>query len=299
MVKNLINKQSIKEFLMINLGVFLAALSFALFLDKYDVVIGGVSGLGIIIKHILWFEVSTPLIVLIINIILLLLSWILLGKSFFLKTIYGSVMFPVFAWIVELVMRHLPEMVSLSKDNDYFLIITISAVLMGVGLGLAMKYGASTGGVDIIQYALLKYLKMPLSLSIIFIDGIVILYGAIEFRSLATALYGIIFMFISGYFIDNIIFGGFNVRSAHIITQKPAEIKQRIFEVLGRGVTEVYARGGYSGNEMIMLICVLRTREYYQLRSLVQEIDDKAFIFVNKAAEVRGEGFTFEYTDSN
>ena len=145
MVKNLINKQSIKEFLMINLGVFLAALSFALFLDKYDVVIGGVSGLGIIIKHILWFEVSTPLIVLIINIILLLLSWILLGKSFFLKTIYGSVMFPVFAWIVELVMRHLPEMVSLSKDNDYFLIITISAVLMGVGLGLAMKYGASTG----------------------------------------------------------------------------------------------------------------------------------------------------------
>lgn len=284
---------------MINLGVFLAALSFALFLDKYNVVIGGVSGLGIIIKHILWFEVSTPLIVLIINILLLMLSLILLGKSFFLKTIYGSVMFPVFAWLVELAMRHLPEMVSLSKENDYFLIITISAVLMGVGLGLAMKYGASTGGVDIIQFALLKYLKIPLSLSIIIIDGIVILYGAIEFQSLATALYGLVFMFISGYFIDNIIFGGFNVRSAHIITSKPEEIKKRIFEVLGRGVTEVYARGGYSGHDKIMLICVLTTREYYQLRSLVQEIDDRAFIYVNKAAEVRGEGFTYESESSD
>lgn len=299
MVKNIVNKQSIKEFLMINLGVFLAALSFALFLDKYNVVIGGVSGLGIIIKHILWFEVSTPLIVLIINILLLMLSLILLGKSFFLKTIYGSVMFPVYAWLVELAMHHLPEMVSLSKENDYFLIITISAVLMGVGLGLAMKYGASTGGVDIIQFALLKYLKIPLSLSIIIIDGIVILYGAIEFQSLATALYGLVFMFISGYFIDNIIFGGFNVRSAHIITSKPEEIKKRIFEVLGRGVTEVYARGGYSGHDKIMLICVLTTREYYQLRSLVQEIDDRAFIYVNKAAEVRGEGFTYESESSD
>jgi len=190
-------------------------------------------------------------------------------------------------------------MVSLSKENDYFLIITISAVLMGVGLGLAMKYGASTGGVDIIQFALLKYLKIPLSLSIIIIDGIVILYGAIEFQSLATALYGLVFMFISGYFIDNIIFGGFNVRSAHIITSKPEEIKKRIFEVLGRGVTEVYARGGYSGHDKIMLICVLTTREYYQLRSLVQEIDDRAFIYVNKAAEVRGEGFTYESESSD
>ena len=190
----------------------------------------------------------------------------------------------------------------INKDNIRILISLIALLLIvlfgscitGAGMGLAIKNGGSTGGIDILQNICLKYLKMPLSTSLIIFDGIIVLGGATISGDFNNILYGILFIVISGYILDNIVFGGFNVRAAYVVTTKYEEIKQAVFSKLDRGITEIYTRGGYSQTDKITLLCVLSNREYYYLRSIALEIDPNAFIFVTKASEVHGEGFTYE-----
>ena len=294
-MKKILNKKRIKEFLLINLGVFLVSFAFTFFLDKNNFIFGGVSGIGIILKNLFGEKVPSSLIILAINTILLIIGWITLGKGFFLKTVFGTISFPAYSFLLELV---IPEAWYPIVSSDILIIVIGASLIMGAGLGLAMRYGASTGGIDIIQMILLKYFKVPLSASLVIVDGAIIIIGAVTgFSSLMPIfliLYGIAYTVISGIVMDNIVFGGFNVRAAYVVTSKPEEIKQQIFDKLNRGVTEIYARGGYTLEDKKILLCVLTTREYYFLRSMALEIDPSAFVFVEKASEVHGEGFTYE-----
>lgn len=289
------SKKRIKEFIMINIGIFLVSFSFTFFLDKNNFIFGGVSGIGVILKNLLGEKVPSSLIILVVNLILLIIGWITLGKGFFLKTVLGTILFPVYSFLLELV---IPEAWYPIVNTDIFIIVIGASLIMGLGLGLSMRYDASTGGIDIIQMIMLKYFKIPLSVSLIIIDGTIIIAGAITgFSSLEPIfliLYGIAYTVISGTVMDNIVFGGFNVRAAYVVTSKPEEIKKEIYDKLNRGVTEIYARGGYTLEDKKILLCVLTTREYYFLRSMALEIDPSAFVFVEKASEVHGEGFTYE-----
>lgn len=289
------SKKRIKEFIMINIGIFLVSFSFTFFLDKNNFIFGGVSGIGVILKNLLGEKVPSSLIILVVNLILLIIGWITLGKGFFLKTVLGTILFPVYSFLLELV---IPEAWYPIVNTDIFIIVIGASLIMGLGLGLSMRYDASTGGIDIIQMIMLKYFKIPLSVSLVIIDGAIIIVGAITgFSSLEPIfliLYGIAYTVISGTVMDNIVFGGFNVRAAYVVTSKPEEIKKEIYDKLNRGVTEIYARGGYTLEDKKILLCVLTTREYYFLRSMALEIDPSAFVFVEKASEVHGEGFTYE-----
>ncbi len=289
------SKKRIKEFIMINIGIFLVSFAFTFFLDKNNFIFGGVSGIGIILKNLFGEKVPSSLIILVVNLILLIIGWITLGKGFLLKTVLGTILFPVYSFLLELV---IPEAWYPIVNTDIFIIVIGASLIMGAGLGLAMRYDASTGGIDIIQMIVLKYFKIPLSVSLVIIDGTIIIAGAITgFSSLEPIfliLYGIAYTVISGTVMDNIVFGGFNVRAAYIVTSKPEEIKKEIYDKLNRGVTEIYARGGYTLEDKKILLCVLTTREYYFLRSMALEIDPSAFVFVEKASEVHGEGFTYE-----
>lgn len=295
----------IKEFLYITLGCFLTGIAYSIFLVPYGLNMGGVGGLSIVLINIYpSLPISPAILALLINIALLIISFILLGPKFTVKTVYGSLMFPIFSEIIARVgsnvISQLPNVL-----NDMFLVTLFCSVITGTGIGLVLRNGASTGGTEIPQYILLKYAKMPLSTSLIIIDGAIIALGPVvglisgqTILALDKVLYGILAVIISGYFMDNIVFGGFNVRAAYIITSKPEEIKKHIMEVLNRGVTEIYMRGAYSQTDNMMLLCVLSTREYYYLRSIISETDPKAFVFVVRAHEVRGEGFTYENNDS-
>lgn len=294
-MKNILNKKRIKEFLLINLGIFLVSFAFTFFLDKNNFIFGGVSGIGIILKNLFGDKIPSSIIILIINTILLIIGWIFLGKGFFLKTIFGTIAFPFYSFLLELL---IPAAWYPIVTTDILIIVIGASLIMGAGLGLAMRYGASTGGIDIIQMILLKYVKIPLSASLVIIDGAIVIIGAITGYSsllpIFLILYGIAYTVVSGIVMDNIVFGGFNVRAAYIVTSKPEEIKNQIYEKLNRGVTEIYARGGYSLEDKKILLCVLTTREYYFLRSMALKIDPSAFVFVEKASEVHGEGFTYE-----
>ena len=300
------NKKFLKEFLLINFGVMCLAVAVIFVYDPNNVVFGGASTIGIILHNVMP-QMATSFYIMIVNIIFLIMGGLLLGKEFFLKTVYGSLIYPVYAFGFETIIKVTninDELVNLYSDNK-LLVIIMAAAIMGLGIGTVLKYGGSTGGTDNLEAIFLKYFHLPHSLSLIIIDGVIVLAGAFiiypnDFQSIMTMImYGALTILISGFIIDNIVFNGFNVRSAYIITSKCNEVKQEIYRTLGRGVTEIYAKGGYFEEDRMVLFCVLKTTEFYKLRSAILKIDSSAFIVVTKATEVHGEGFTFDLENPN
>ena len=212
--KKLFDKRQIKDFLMINLGVFLMAIAYSVFIDPNNLVIGGVGGIATLLKDILahitifGMHITSSFIILIFNVILLVFAFVFIGKSFFLKTLYASLIYPVYIFILELVIHllgdkfinltlianHLQQQTNLDSTTikvimagSYLVFVIFGAVISGIGLGLALKRGASTGGVDIIQQIFLKYFKIPFSVSLIIIDGAIVLSASFYFQDLSPA----------------------------------------------------------------------------------------------------------------
>ena len=319
MKKIKITKKHIKDFLTINLGVFLMAMAYSILIDRNKLVIGGVGGIATILSNaITGLKINSSFIILIINVVLLLIALIFVGKKFFLKTLYTSLIYPVYVFMFEKIILLLQDVVpdlSLTKEElaiklsdialgqnaanaimagSYLLVIIFGAVISGFGLGLALKKGASTGGVDIIQQILLDRFKIPFSISLLMIDGTIVTVAAIYFKDFFMILYGFLFIYLSGVVLDAIVFSGFNSRAVYIITSDPEAVKNKIYSVLERGVTEIYSRGGYRQEDKKMLVCVMSNNEFYKMKTLILEIDKRAFIFVARVSEVHGEGFTYD-----
>lgn len=319
MKKIKITKKHIKDFLTINLGVFLMAMAYSILIDRNKLVIGGVGGIATILSNaITGLKINSSFIILIINVVLLLIALIFVGKKFFLKTLYTSLIYPVYVFMFEKIILLLQDVVpdlSLTKEElaiklsdialgqnaanaimagSYLLVIIFGAVISGFGLGLALKKGASTGGVDTIQQILLDRFKIPFSISLLMIDGTIVTVAAIYFKDFFMILYGFLFIYLSGVVLDAIVFSGFNSRAVYIITSDPEAVKNKIYSVLERGVTEIYSRGGYRQEDKKMLVCVMSNNEFYKMKTLILEIDKRAFIFVARVSEVHGEGFTYD-----
>lgn len=319
MKKIKITKKHVKDFLTINLGVFLMAMAYSILIDRNKLVIGGVGGIATILSNaITGLKINSSFIILIINVVLLLIAFIFVGKKFFLKTLYTSLIYPVYVFIFEKIILLLQDVIpdlSLTKEElaiklsdialgqnaanaimagSYLLVIIFGAAISGFGLGLALKKGASTGGVDIIQQILLDKFKIPFSISLLMIDGTIVTAAAIYFKDFFMILYGFLFIYLSGVVLDAIVFSGFNSRAVYIITSDPEAVKNKIYSVLERGVTEIYSRGGYKQEDKKMLVCVMSNNEFYKMKTLILEIDKRAFIFVARVSEVHGEGFTYD-----
>ena len=224
MKKIKITKKHIKDFLTINLGVFLMAMAYSILIDRNKLVIGGVGGIATILSNaITGLKINSSFIILIINVVLLLIALIFVGKKFFLKTLYTSLIYPVYVFMFEKIILLLQDVVpdlSLTKEElaiklsdialgqnaanaimagSYLLVIIFGAVISGFGLGLALKKGASTGGVDIIQQILLDRFKIPFSISLLMIDGTIVTVAAIYFKDFFMILYGFLFIYLSGF----------------------------------------------------------------------------------------------------
>lgn len=283
------------EWANITLGVAIAALSYGFFLYPNSIVIGGVSGISIIIRH---FTGSDPAwLMLAMNVVFLVLTLIFLGKTQFVKTVYGAIMFPLLSEVFILIYDHFMRGTSwaLSLDNlDAVIIILFSSLLMGLGLGVAMKYGASTGGTEVFQMIMTKYFHVPLSFGLYLFDGLVIMTGFfVGAMSLELMLYAWVYTYISGAIMDAVCFSGFNKRAVAIITKQPEAIKNAILDRLERGVSSIKIRGEFSKEDSTMLICVLSSHEYLVLRTVIDAADPHAFYFCVRASDVRGEGFSY------
>jgi len=293
--KKYFTKEHLKDWSLVTLGNLLVAFSFSFFLDPNNLVIGGTTGVATILREL--FTIDPSITAFVINTILLIVGLILLGKEFFIKTVYSTLVFPIMIKVLNILYNLItPEGEVLISDP--MLVIIFSSLILGLGIGLVLRQGGTTGGTEVGQKILFKYMHIPYSVSLFLIDGVIILLGAVlikeegQIMDFHMVLYAVIFAYLSGLVMDQIVFSGFNSRAVNIISDKNEEIKQRILNDFERGVTEIKVVGGYTNDEKSKLVCILSSNEFYKLKAIIHEIDPNAFFYVVRASEVSGEGFT-------
>ncbi len=280
-----------KRYLMITMGIALMVGGFYYFIMPAALVIGGVSGVGVLFSEL--FPIRVSYVVFILNVLLLGLGWLFLGFKSFARSVYGSLLFPVILFLLE---EFSPQ---LKMEHSYLLYTTFGGFFLGLGFGYVIKYGGTSGGTDIPIKILHRLLKLPLSVSIYLVDGVIILSGVIAFyadRGVSMGLYAILTMVISGRVADYVVVGSNTLKAVHIITDKPREMKQLIYDTLERGVSLVPIRGGYTLQDRTMVLSVITRDEYYTIRNVIAEVDPDAFVFASPATEIQGD-FTTHWED--
>lgn len=275
-------KKYIKEFLLIVIGTFAMSLGYSFLLVPNNIASGGASGVAIIFHSVLGLPVA--LTVLAINVVLFGVSFRMVPVNVLVKSFVGTVLLTFFLEITSSV---------LPFTDDVLLASTFGGVLVGVGVGVVIRCGASTGGSDFLAILLCKLFKKRLSVAtlILIIDGIIIVSAGIVYADYTLMLYTVISAYITSRLADSIIEGGNSAKSVYVISEKSEEISSAIINDLKRGVTGIYGRGMYTGRDTTMILCIVMRNEIPKLRSLVKKIDKDAFIILSDVREVLGEGF--------
>jgi len=249
-----------------------------------SIAFGGITGVAQIINHIFsWAPIGVVVIVL--NVPLFLLGWKLLGGHLLVSSLFTMFVSSVFIDVMNSVYTF-PSM------EEPLLACIFGGVLMGLSLGIVFQKGATTGGTDLIARLLkLKLAWLPMGRLLMAIDLAVIVLVAAVFRSLYSAMYGLVALYISSLVMDGVLYGMDSARVAYIISDKDREISDAIAHELDRGVTILHGEGAYSGAEKRVLMCAFKQRQIVTLKQAVKEIDPGAFIIVCEAHEVLGYGF--------
>ncbi len=273
-------KEIVKRYVTFCIGCLIVAIAFNLFLVDNDLVPGGVGGIAIICKRL--FGINASVLILIVDLLLLLLSYILLGKKQTRGSILGSLLFPLFVEMTANIGNYI------DIDTSQLLLSSVfGAVVYGFGAGIIFKAGFTTGGTDILNQIISKYAKISIGNSMLLSDGLIVLVSGIIFGA-TKLMYGIIILYIISYMADKVILGISDCKAFYIVTDKDQEIKEFILKYMNRGVTVFNAKGGYTKTRQNVLLCVLRTKEYYKLKEGIHEIDPDAFFVVTDAYEVFG-----------
>lgn len=290
MKKLLITK---KEFLMILLGTTILALGINWFTSPLGLVTGGLSGVTIIVKEVsvetLGFEIPLWVTNLVLNIPLFIISIKQRGFEFAKKSLWAVGLLTAALWYTEFI----PNI--LKVNNDLLLGGVFGGAILGLGIGIVLKAGATTGGTDMLATIIkFKHTRFPIAKLMLAIDAIIILAGMMVFGS-TKAMYAIIAVFITSKVITNVLEGMNYAKAAFIMSDKNAEISKAIMQKIPRGVTGIKAKGMYTKQDKEMLFVVVSQKEITKLRELVREIDKAAFVTIADVREVLGEGFIEEY----
>ena len=265
------------------IGSALFALGFALFLVPNNINTGGVSGLAMILRKLLGFG-SVGVITMAINIPLFLLGGAKIGKQFF----WGSLIGMVVSSVLIDVFGYIPV-----SSSETMIGALYGGVLCGAGLGMVFVAGASTGGSDIMVRLLKKkYRNVPIGrISIVFDTAVVLLTGLV-FQDISKALYSGIVVFASGQVIDAVVYRFDYSRVALIISKEHEAIVKAIDRKLERGATYLHGAGSYTKQDMEVILTVVRKGQLAELKELVMDVDPNAFVIVQEAHQVLGDGFS-------
>ncbi len=271
--------QRVKDYIWMTVGVGLAVAGLNLFLVPNTIAAGGISGIATILYHLFGFPLG--LTIAILNIPLFLFGFRMVGKSFAIRTAYSLVLYSVTA-----------ELIPIPAAQDHFLGCVYGGVLVGIGIGLVVRSGGSTGGTDMAAKMLsARFKSVGIGTFVFCIDFVVIGAAGLIFEP-EVALYALASLFITSKLIDVITVGLSAAKAFYIISDKNNEIAAAIMEKLQRGVTALGAKGLYSGKEKSVLLCVLPWRtEGVRLKKIVRGVDPSAFVIVADVSEVLGEGF--------
>ena len=274
--------QKIKEYLLTTIGVALTAIALEYFFFPCDIAAGGVSGIGLVVNKVSGLD--TSIVVLVLNILLFILAFIVLGKSFGAKSIYATVMLSVFMWIIEKILK--PGILT----ENMFLASVFGSILLGMGAAIVFHQGASTGGASIIAAIISKFTPIGIGISVLLTDSFVCLL-AISVFGVDKGLFGFFSVILIGLIIDKFIDGFNTCKQVFIITSKEKEIVNHIIKNIDRGCTVLNGNGGYTGSDVKIIYTVLNSNQFIALKKHVKEIDPAAFLTVNDSTEVLGEGF--------
>lgn len=276
--------KTVREYAIITMGVIIVSLALHLFLIPNDIAAGGVTGIAMVINRYMPF-LEVGLLMMMMNIILFIIAFIILGGSFGIKSIYASLGLSGTIWVLE----HFFSM-GYPVTNDLLLSAVIGTMMSGLGMAIIFNHNASTGGTDIIAKILNKYLHIDIGKSLLVTDFCVTFLAALTF-GIEKGLYAFIAVVSNGFIIDYSI-AGFNiVMQVFIMTSESGIIADFIIKELERGVTFFKGQGGYSKRELNIVYTVLSRKEFIRLRGFVRQVDPRAFISVSDAHEVIGEGF--------
>ena len=283
-----------KNFLQKTIGIlfgsFFIALGLVIFFVPNKIAPGGVTGIATVLHYL--FNIRVGILVLAINIPLFLIALKILGKRVGLKTLWGILTLSI---LIELLSQLNPVI-----TENYFLATIYGGALVGLGLGIVFRFGGTTGGTDLIAAIINRYFpSISMGRGLLIIDAFVITSAGIVFNA-ELALYAMIAIFVQSKIIDFVQEGLDYTKSVIIVSNKSDEIAEAIMKELNRGVTGLRGFGVYSGEEKNVLLITISRAEITKLKNTIFDIDDKAFVILNNAHEVLGEGFkNFRYSTFN
>ena len=272
-------------------GVFLllGSLCYALAVDMFsapnNIAPGGVTGIATMLNYVsvshLPFEIPIGVSTLIMNVPLLIAAWVKIGRRLVVRTIIGLSLSSV---MIDMLEPFIPVF-----QGEKILVCIFGGVLLGLGVGLILSRGGTTGGSEVVARLLeRKYPHIQMGKLILAVDAVVIAASAVVYRQMESPLFAVVLVFVSSQVTDWVIYGGRHGKMAMILSKKQPQVTAAIMERVNRGVTLLKAEGAYSGADQKMILCAVRRDETFLLRQLVFEIDPDAFFMMLSTDEVRG-----------
>ena len=276
-------KKNVIAYLWITLASAIYAVGFNWCYEPNQISFGGITGVGQIINHFIpGIPIGTAVILL--NIPLFLLGWRLLGGHLLVSSLYAMLVSSVFVDVLHLFYTFQPM--------EPFLACVFGGVIIGLSLGIIFLQGATTGGTDLIARLLkLKLAWLPMGKLLMLVDLLVIAAVALVFRSIYSALYGVVTLYLSSFVMDQVLYGIDNAKVAYIISPEYKKINDAVIRDMERGVTILNGTGGWTGEDKRVLLVAFKQRQIVALKRTVKEIDPEAFLIVCPAHEVLGNGF--------
>ena len=275
--------QNVGYVLLILAGEILYSLTVKLFLLPSGLITAGTTGIALVVNH--YTGMSIPTFVLIFNVAMLFLGYLVLGKRFAMTTIISTFAYPA---ALQMLNWLLGDVVI---TRDPLLCMVFSGLGLGVSLGIVIRCGASTGGMDIPPLILKHYFGIPVSLSLNVFDVCILLFQLL-YHSLEDVLYGILLILIYTMVLNRFLLIGTTKPQITVGSQKSEEIRQRILQEIDRGVTLISGEGGYLRQKTQIVLSVVSNREVPRIQRLIHSIDPESFLIVARVSEVRGRGFS-------
>lgn len=266
----------------VTLGAFLIAVGVNWIFVPNQIVTGGLTGIGILVEYA--FHLPISITTLLLNVPLFIAGWRMLGgQAFGYKTLYGFLILSLFIQLTT-AMRTIP------LTNEPLLASIYGGAVLGAGIGIVFRGRGTTGGTDLLARLVQKLTGISPGVLLLAIDGTIIASAAVMF-SVERILYALVSLYVTGKTIDFIQEGLSRSKVAYIISPSHDQIKREVLHSLDRGVTQLRAVGGYTGEDREILLCVVSQSEVTKLKEVVRAIDPDAFVIVSDAHEVLGEGF--------
>ncbi len=258
-------------------GLFIVCIAFNIFLKPNNIAAGGITGLALVYNKL--YNIDISIFVFICNVLLIGLSYLELGKEITNKTVLGAILCPIVLKITEPIGNIIDV-----KETEIIIQALFGGILSGIGYGLIFKNGFTSGGTDILDQIFTHVYKIPMSKSIIIIDGYIVLLGGIAF-GIERMLYAIFALTLISIFSNRAMLGIGSNKTFYIYTYKPELIKEYLLDTIKNDITILNSKGGYSQKSQKILMSVISSNDYYRVKEAILAIDPKAFIVINNSYE--------------